>query len=1412
MPVHRFLQVSASGEILAARAVDAGSAKNLVGMNLMAHTNGDDLSVIAGTYKAAITPPPLQYSAFFVATGASNGYQQRDMELVDNFQQWGTFNASTLEDLTLSFADLEITLFDDSTFSNNFSESFASQMAASAAPDVGYTCGSCPEGFVGDGINCEVDQCSSADFGGCDPLVNCTSAPGGGVVCGSCPQGYDGDGTSCEERDECAINNGDCDYRTNCTNTVGGWECGACPAGYLGSGLTGCMQATGSCEVDNGGTGATGCVDEDGCLEMACYPGVHCEDVAAPGTGAACGSCPAGMIGDGVSCSDDPCWYSNGGCDLQVDCTADDTAAMGRVCGSCPEGTADYYEDGTWCREVDGCAQQPCHANVRCTDVAAPGEGYVCGDCPEGLTGDGELCEDVDECADGGVTVCDVLTACVNLPGGFECSDCPQGYMGSGLTGCTPSTDCTDNNGGCDPLTSCFQEEGALTECGECPEGYSGTGSTGCSDADGCKDAPCFVDAYGAATECRDVPAPETGHECGPCPEGYAGNGTVCEACTMEVLIVDSSVVSGVAYSSQEVQIVGKVMDVDPECTNTAGREFEWKGSSSSTGSLELTAETHRAHTLTLQLPADSLTAHVSYTVKLTASMVGAPHTAASADMAFYVDVESLEALITGGGGYLGEDSLLTLDASSSNDPAGDPTPFAFSWQCSQQNGDRCRQRDGTLLPSTLTDAILQIFLQGDADGRSHTFKLTASKGDRSSSLYTTVTVGKGAPPVPAIMPIPGKVNTGAALTMQASVAVGNSSGASSLWWSAYQQTEGAEGDIVDLLADAGVLASESRSGSTLVLHPNALAENTTYVFELEAVSQEDGSVGRSSAKVVTNTPPSGGQLLVTPTTGTVLQTEYTVNTSGWEDTDLPLFSSFSYRVIGDDTRAGVILSAVGPQQVLTLKMPESGLEEFGSVVEVAAHVEDRYGCKANPVLFNITVMAVEFTSDSEMHDFVDSTVSESETLLSNGQAADALNSITGSISILADEEIGRRRRHRRAETRQASSEDVEEESSLDSAQTQRTQRESMSAMIRSAHQMLPLSTTVQTWVASTALELVHCPPEETSTALRQNVLQVYNSILEASVMESGVPLNEEVAGQILMGLSNITEGLETDGAVMEAFGVLQDTSAALRRTLSAGQQPTLVTSEHHSMRIQRDSLAAVGGTYDRLLETSLATPGGQPPTNVNFPVAILQNVLDQTSDEQVDTELLITTTDPHVAHNSSCGGSQQEGCHRLCSPLTTISMLTTNGTELSFTALTDPVILNFTIDTEKLHKHLALKNSSESIVEPLHCTFWDPAFEQYSSDGCVSLPNPAPPNSTLYWNEEAWEAIGVDDDSSIDLEDSWGLQHAYLMEGCNERNNWENSSGLENTSEDATSSRQYDNDGGKIVLVISVVMAQMVL
>ena len=39
--------------------------------------------------------------------------------------------------------------------------------------------------------------------------------------------------------------------------------------------------------------------DVDGCAEAACFEGVTCTDVPAPGTGAICGQCPTGYTGDG---------------------------------------------------------------------------------------------------------------------------------------------------------------------------------------------------------------------------------------------------------------------------------------------------------------------------------------------------------------------------------------------------------------------------------------------------------------------------------------------------------------------------------------------------------------------------------------------------------------------------------------------------------------------------------------------------------------------------------------------------------------------------------------------------------------------------------------------------------------------------------------------------------------------------------------------------------------------------------------------------------------------------------------------------------------------------------------------------------------------------------------------------------
>ena len=196
------------------------------------------------------------------------------------------------------------------------------------------TCGPCPKGY-GRNPNDQFALCANVDGCANSPCfagVLCTDAapPKEGFTCGSCPIGYEGDGETCADVDECATNNGGCLDGTTCTNTPGGRTCGACPAGYKGSGETGCtlMSAcavkNGGCDplttcTDNGSGGSTcgacpagggysgdgdsGCVDIDGCANSPCFAGVTCTDVPAPGTGYTCGKCPIGYEGDGVTCT-----------------------------------------------------------------------------------------------------------------------------------------------------------------------------------------------------------------------------------------------------------------------------------------------------------------------------------------------------------------------------------------------------------------------------------------------------------------------------------------------------------------------------------------------------------------------------------------------------------------------------------------------------------------------------------------------------------------------------------------------------------------------------------------------------------------------------------------------------------------------------------------------------------------------------------------------------------------------------------------------------------------------------------------------------------------------------------------------------------------------------------------------------
>ena len=1279
----------------------------------------------------------------------------------------------------------------------------------------GYTGDGLLDVFAGEETptGCEdVDECLVKN-GGCDAMVNCNNTVGG-RVCSRCPPGYDdenGDGTSCVEIDECAVGNGGCDPLTTCTNTVGGFNCTDCPSNYKGSGLTGCKKTSG-CAVNNGGcdplttctddgaggsncgscpsgytgNGDTGCVDRDACASNPCASDVHCEDLPPDedgeerSPGHKCGKCPTGFVGDGTTCAPNPCFELNGGCDPLRKCKDDVSNPGTATCEACPAGYVDAVASDVFsaCVNEDGCAGSPCYPGVLCTDLPPPASGiagYTCGKCPPGYEGDGVGpggCEDVDECAVGNGG-CDPLTNCTNTDGGFTCGPCPSStHKGSGLTGCKPLTACAVNNGGCDPLTTCSANGGNSVTCGSCPSGggYAGNGDTGCVDVDGCAVSPfpCFE-----GVECVDVPAGDgtgVGHTCGACPAGYKDVGVnassrvqLCAPCDMSVSIVASTALSGAVRRSQDTRVIADVRRMDPACTSVGGYEFKWSAARSDGTEVVLDPDATKSRTPMLWLPKKSLPPDVTYTFRFEGWVADNPSVGDSTEFDFIVRAAPLEAVITGGDVVVAESAPVVLDAASSLDPDQETDfDWKFEWRCHEAVSlGACVNVDGSnlQLPRTSSARLSDVRLAGaPGAGKSYEFTLLASKGARRATTTSTVTVvsaaasAAGPPPMASIPPLPGgKVNAGEVARLKGKVTSSAPAETLATSWSAKRRVGSGAWSDVNLLAD-GFIASATIDTPNLAIAPDALESGYEYKFKLDV--EDANGVAAAFVTLAENTPPSGGSISSSPTTGTATRTIFALEASSWTDVDAPIAYRFTARKKGETGVAATRqLQDFSPRSTYRGTLPFGGSSSLGSKVVLAVQAMDSLGAVSALVETEVVVTWPTIASDAAATETAASELARALEASEAGAPEEAMNIVAGACDVL-DEYA---RDSSGGSPSSSSSAAAARPACSADASDRAARREGMLNVTTSAVSSLPASPTLFAGASDVVGKVLGDPCEATRAARASGVSLIASLVATTNRSDNDLSLGDEGSEKMLSALSAAaTPGANASDAAA-THNLVKETALAMMSVRLGpaipGETPAEVNATMLSFVAAR--VVAANGTN----ATAEASAGGS-----TFHVP--SEALARDGGEAVDALLLAAAFDANPDAVPTANATRAAG---------TISLVlrAPGGDEMDVHDLVVPIA--FTVRLDESFVASSRSNAScdaaadaetTSGRDATRCVFYDPATNAYDSSGCATLPNPIPPGGTVAWTADARSgAIGLDDPRHASF--LWTFAHPDLLDGC---------------------------------------------
>uniref|UniRef100_A0A8C5BYD2 Thrombospondin 4a n=1 Tax=Gadus morhua TaxID=8049 RepID=A0A8C5BYD2_GADMO len=259
----------------------------------------------------------------------------------------------------------------------------------------GFSCAPCPEGFTGDGVQCDdvdevcddIDECEGVlANGGCTPNSHCHNTVGS-FRCGECKSGFSGDQKQgCLGQGFCL--NGQpnpCDPNADCVVERDGRISCVCGIGWAGNGFV-CGKDT---DIDAFPDAKLRCKDSscnmDNCIFV---PNSGQEDADRDGLGNACDD---DADSDGILNIDDNCWLVP-----NEDQRNSDKDAHGDACDNCPTVENPTQKDtdsdglGNECDDdidgdglnnvLDNCPLVP---NVDQVDRDRDRVGDVCDTCPD---------------------------------------------------------------------------------------------------------------------------------------------------------------------------------------------------------------------------------------------------------------------------------------------------------------------------------------------------------------------------------------------------------------------------------------------------------------------------------------------------------------------------------------------------------------------------------------------------------------------------------------------------------------------------------------------------------------------------------------------------------------------------------------------------------------------------------------------------------------------------------------------------------------------------------------------------------------------------------------------------------------------------------------------------------------------